>query len=66
MPFSGASPATPNGFETFADGFAGGKMQPDAAEHRPVGVAQGPDGSLYVTDDQHGRVWRITYGRGKP
>jgi mono/diheme cytochrome c family protein len=24
----------------------------------------GPDGSLYVTDDQKGRVWRITYVGG--
>ena len=65
VPFSGATPASPNGFEPFADGFAGGKMQPDAAEHRPVGLAQGPDGSIYVTDDQRGRVWRITYRGGK-
>lgn len=65
LPFSGATPASPNGFEIFADGFAGGKMQPDAAEHRPVGLAQGPDGSIYVTDDQRGRVWRITYRSGK-
>jgi glucose/arabinose dehydrogenase len=50
--------------ETFADGFAGQYMQPDKAEHRPVGLAQGPDGSLYITDDQNGRVWRVTYKGG--
>jgi len=49
-------------FETFANGFAGGVMQPDAAKHRPAGLAQGPDGALYVTDDKTGRVYRITYG----
>ena len=48
-------------FESFANGFAGGVMQPDAAKHRPVGLAQGPDGSLYITDDKAGRVWRVTY-----
>jgi len=62
VPFSGGKPASIIGFEKFADGFAEGKMQPDAAAHRPVGLAQAPDGSLYITDDQAGRIWRVTYG----
>src|SRR2546421_5031545 len=52
-------------FETFANGFAGSVMQPDAAAHRPVGLAQGRDGALYIADDQGGRVWRVTYGTVK-
>ena len=28
---------------------------------RPVAVAVGKDGSLFVTDDGGGRVWRVTY-----
>ncbi|HEY2378646.1 MAG TPA: PQQ-dependent sugar dehydrogenase [Gemmatimonadaceae bacterium] len=48
-------------YESFANGFAGGVMQPDAAKHRPVGLAQGPDGALYITDDKAGRVWRVVY-----
>jgi glucose/arabinose dehydrogenase len=28
---------------------------------RPVGVAVGNDGALYVTDDGSGSIWRITY-----
>jgi glucose/arabinose dehydrogenase/mono/diheme cytochrome c family protein len=28
---------------------------------RPVGVAVGPDGSILVTDDASGSIWRITY-----
>ena len=32
---------------------------------RPVGVAVGHDGSLFVTEDAHGTVWRISY-RGVP
>jgi glucose/arabinose dehydrogenase len=48
-------------YETFADGFAGtGEIKsPGDARFRPCGVAFGPDGSLYVSDSQKGRVWRI-------
>jgi glucose/arabinose dehydrogenase len=46
-------------YETFADGFAG--ADPDRAPHRPVGLAQGPNGEIYITDDKGGRVWRVTY-----
>lgn len=46
-------------FEVFADGFAGARKQPGLAEHRPAGVAVGPDGALYITDDQGGTVWRV-------
>lgn len=48
----------------FADGFAA--FDPSlpnggAAKYRPIGVAEGPDGSLYVADSQKGRIWRISY-----
>jgi glucose/arabinose dehydrogenase len=59
LPFNAGAPLT--SFEVFADGFAGAVMQPGEAEHRPVGLAQAPDGSIYVTDDTAGRVWRIVY-----
>ena len=49
----------------FATGFAGGAMSAQGAEHRAVGMAQGPDGALYVTDDKGGRIWKITYGGEK-
>ena len=46
----------------FADGFAGTpRPSPENAQHRPVGLAQGPDGSLYVSDDSGGRIWKISY-----
>jgi glucose/arabinose dehydrogenase/mono/diheme cytochrome c family protein len=51
--------------EIFADGFAGAVKSPAQAEHRPSGLAVGPDGSLYVSDDVRGRIYRIDY-RGGP
>ena len=45
-------------YEDFLTGFvtAGGQVW-----GRPVGVAVGHDGSLYVTDDGSRSVWRVTY-----
>jgi glucose/arabinose dehydrogenase/mono/diheme cytochrome c family protein len=50
--------------EIFADGFAGAVKSPDKAAHRPTGLAVGPDGSLYISDDVHGRIYRIVYRGG--
>jgi glucose/arabinose dehydrogenase/mono/diheme cytochrome c family protein len=50
--------------EIFADGFAGAVKSPAKAAHRPSGLAVGPDGSLYVSDDVRGRVYRIVYSGG--
>ena len=30
---------------------------------RPVGVAVGPDGALFVTDDGSHSIWRVSYGK---
>jgi glucose/arabinose dehydrogenase/mono/diheme cytochrome c family protein len=48
-------------FVVFADGFAGAVKEPGRAAFRPSGLAAGPDGSLYIADDIHGRIWRVTY-----
>jgi glucose/arabinose dehydrogenase len=50
----------------FADGFAAfdpASTTPGAARYRPIGIAEGPDGALYVADSQKGRIWRIAYQR---
>ncbi len=52
------------GCEVFADGFAGPDKTPGGALHRPSGAAVGPRGSLYVSDDVHGTIFRIVYRGG--
>jgi glucose/arabinose dehydrogenase len=48
--------------ETFADGFAASPGPlPATAKHRPVGVTEGPDGSLYISDDRGGRIYRVVF-----
>jgi glucose/arabinose dehydrogenase/cytochrome c5 len=48
-------------FIVFADGFAGAHKDPGGAAYRPTGLAVGPDGALYISDDVKGRIWRVTY-----
>jgi glucose/arabinose dehydrogenase len=60
QPFSGGKPS--GDYEIFADGFAGAERQPTAARHRPAGLAVGPDGALYISDDSGGRIWRLVHG----
>ena len=63
-PFDGGDPT--GEWTIFAAGFAGEEVSPRSAEHRPCGVAEGPDGSLYVSDDAGGRIYRILYaGEGR-
>jgi glucose/arabinose dehydrogenase len=60
VPFAGNAPA--GSYEIFAAGFVGsGTATPTGADHRATGIAQGPDGSLYITDDKAGRIWRVIY-----
>ena len=61
LPFKNGKPS--GDWEVFADGF-GGDPQDVAngkTKHRPCGLAQAPDGSIYVTDDTKGTVWKISY-----
>ncbi len=59
LPFNNGKPS--GEFEIFADGFAGGTKTPQGATYRPCGLAQGPDGSLYISDDQQGRIWKVSF-----
>lgn len=63
VPFTNGVPS--GRYETFADGFAGKGVitSPGQARYRPVGVAEGPRGALYVSDSQRGRIWKISYAR---
>ena len=47
-------------FEVFADGFSE-NGQPTALGGRPMALAQGRNGELYLSDDSKGRIFRITY-----
>jgi glucose/arabinose dehydrogenase len=59
QPLSNGRPA--GKYVVFADGFAGAYAEPGRALGRPGGLAVGPDGSLYVSEDVHGKIWRVTY-----
>lgn len=52
-------------YEVFADGFSPnigtGRASAAGGAHRPTGLAQGADGSLYVADDTGGRIYRIYF-----
>ena len=52
---------TTGDYVVFADGFAGATREPGRAAFRPTGLAMGGDGALYISDDVHGRIWRVTY-----
>ncbi len=58
QPFANGKPS--GKYEVFADGFAGKTiMSPNEAAARPNGIAIGPDGSLYITESNKGKTWRV-------
>ena len=61
VPFKNGKPS--GQWEWFARGFSGVSevISTRQANHRPVGLAMGADGSLFVTDDVQGTVYRIVY-----
>lgn len=65
IPFQEGKPT--GNWEVFADGFAGVDtiINMSDARYRPMGLAQGPDGSLYISESRKGKIWRVMY-RGDP
>lgn len=65
VPFEDGKPT--GKWEVFADGFAGVEtitiMQD--AKYRPMGLAEGPDGSLYISESKTGKIWRILFNGNK-
>lgn len=63
VPFKNGKPS--GKWEIFADGFGGKDYATNgkAPLHKPCGLAQGPDGSLYVADDTGGAIFRIQYNK---
>lgn len=51
------------GSQTFVTGWraAGSNCGATATWGRPAGVVIGADGSLYISDDKNGRIFRVTY-----
>ena len=64
VPFNGDVPVGADQNEVFADGFSGQSgaiKSPGDAKYRPSGLAEGADGSLYISDDAGGTIFRIVY-----
>lgn len=62
VPFKDGKPS--GDWEIFLDNFAGFDLtnpSEGTLKHRPCGLAQGPDGALYVCDDFGGSIFKVTY-----
>lgn len=61
VPFKNGLPS--GEWEIFANGFAGVSPIKNMNDivYRPMGLAQGPDGSLYISDSEEGRIWKVSY-----
>lgn len=61
VPFKNGVPSGP--WEVFADGFTGVDtvVNTSDAVYRPMGIAMGPDGSLYFSDSEKGKIWRVMF-----
>ena len=59
VPFKGGKPA--GYYENFLTGFWIAGRQPAQVWGRPVDIVVAKDGSLLVSDDASGMIWRISY-----
>lgn len=65
VPFEGGKPS--ERWEIFADGFTGVDtvVNVNDARYRPMGLSEGPDGSLYISESKNGKIWRIIFSGDK-
>lgn len=63
IPYNDGEWVSDSEWEVFANGFAGVETITSTgdANHRPTGLAIGPDGSLYISDGVDGKIWRVMY-----
>lgn len=61
VPFKNGKPT--GQWEVFADGFAGVDIIKNMsdAKYRPMGLSEGPDGSLYISESRQGKIWRVIF-----
>jgi len=61
VPFKDGKPS--GDVEVFADGFAGVDplVSVRDAIYRPMGIAFGPDGDMYISDSVKGKIWKVTF-----
>ena len=61
VPYKNAKPT--GNWEVFADGFVGEKPIADVSDapYRPMAIAMGPDGSLYLSETVKGKIWRVMF-----
>jgi len=61
VPMKSGKPA--GDWEIFADGFKGADIlkSPRDAAARPMGLAVGRDGALFIADSLKGKIWKVTY-----
>ena len=61
VPFENGNPT--GEWEVFADGFSATDtiVNTRDVKYRPVGLATGPDGSLYISESNTGKIWRVMY-----
>jgi glucose/arabinose dehydrogenase len=57
VPLNGSQPVGP------VRDFVTGWLKGGQASSRPVGLAVAPDGSLMISDDKGGYIYRVTYGK---
>ncbi len=61
IPFENGAPI--GKWEVFADGFTGLEIIKlmDDVQYRPMGLSEGPDGSLYISESRQGKIWRVLF-----